>query len=176
MMPNKIKNFLFHVLLLHIVMTLTDILLPNLKYSNRIRGYFIGFFVKKKGSSFMVASGSTFNMLRNLEVGNNVYIAHDTWINATGGLVIEDNVIISPKVVIATTRHAYENKTVSLTKSTHEKITIRSGSWIASNSVITMGVNIGKGSIIGACSVVTKNTDPYCFYAGQPAKKIRSLV
>ncbi|OBZ09823.1 acetyltransferase [Bacillus sp. FJAT-27264] len=45
--------------------------------------------------------------------------------------------------------------------------------WIGSHSVILSGVNIGRGTIIGAGSVVTKNIEPYSIVAGNPARVIK---
>lgn len=123
----------------------------------------------------MVASGCIFNMSRNMEVGDNVYIAHNVWINATAGLKLGDGVIISPGVVIATTKHDYQDGATSLNKSIKAPIEIKKGAWVVSNSVVTSGVTIGEGSIIGACSVVTKNINNFSFYAGQPAKFIKKI-
>lgn len=53
-------------------------------------------------------------------------------------------------------------------------ITIEEDVWIGSNSVILSGVTIGRGSIIGAGSIVTKNIPKYSIVAGNPAKIIKS--
>ena len=45
--------------------------------------------------------------------------------------------------------------------------------WIGANAIILRGVKIGKGSVIAAGSVVTKDVERYCIYGGVPAKKIR---
>ncbi|OME03146.1 acetyltransferase [Paenibacillus odorifer] len=45
--------------------------------------------------------------------------------------------------------------------------------WIGSHSVILSGVNIGRGAIIGAGSIVTKNIEPYSIVAGNPAQIIK---
>lgn len=44
--------------------------------------------------------------------------------------------------------------------------------WIGFGSIILSGVRISEGCIIAAGSVVSKDTEPYCIYAGVPAKKI----
>jgi acetyltransferase-like isoleucine patch superfamily enzyme len=53
------------------------------------------------------------------------------------------------------------------------KIVIEDDVWIGNNSIILSGVNIGRGSIIGAGSVVTKNIEPYSIVGGNPAKLIK---
>ncbi len=45
--------------------------------------------------------------------------------------------------------------------------------WIGINTIIMSGITVGKGSIVGAGSVVTKNVEPYSIVAGNPAKIIR---
>jgi len=48
--------------------------------------------------------------------------------------------------------------------------------WIASNSVILAGVKIGKGSVIAAGRVLTKDVPPYLIVRGVPAKIIKSRL
>lgn len=45
--------------------------------------------------------------------------------------------------------------------------------WIAQNSIIRAGVEIGNGAVVGAGSVVTKSIPPYAIVAGNPARIIR---
>lgn len=45
--------------------------------------------------------------------------------------------------------------------------------WIGYNSVITPGIRIGNGAVIGACSVVTKDVEPYSIVGGNPARELR---
>ena len=45
--------------------------------------------------------------------------------------------------------------------------------WIGANVSICQGVTIGDGAVIGACSLVNKDVEPYAVYAGVPAKKIK---
>jgi len=46
--------------------------------------------------------------------------------------------------------------------------------WIGWNSIVLPGVKIGRGAIIGACSVVTKDVAPFMVAAGNPAKIIKA--
>lgn len=54
-------------------------------------------------------------------------------------------------------------------------IVIQDKAWIGFNSIILKGVTIGKGSIVAAGSVVTKNVEPYTVVGGNPAKLIKRL-
>jgi acetyltransferase-like isoleucine patch superfamily enzyme len=54
-------------------------------------------------------------------------------------------------------------------------VTIKSGAFIGLNSIILDGITIGENSIIGAGSVVTKDVLDGEIWAGNPAKKLRSI-
>jgi len=53
---------------------------------------------------------------------------------------------------------------------------IEDDAWIGANAIILKGVTVGRGAIIGAGSVVTKDVPPMCVYAGNPATFVRKLV
>lgn len=172
---HKLKQFFKNIVIFHSCNLLLEIL-PNHSISNRIRGGFYSIFLKSSGKNFLVAKGVLINCKENLIVGDNVYIAHDVWINAAGGLSLESNVIISPKVVIATTKHLYKDNRIHLQNGGIEPVKIGSGSWIASNCTITMGVSIGAGCIIAANSAVSKDIADYKLAGGVPAKVIKDLI
>ncbi len=56
------------------------------------------------------------------------------------------------------------------------KIVIEDDCWIGAGVVISKTVTIGKGSIIGANSVVTHDIPPYSICAGSPCRVIRSRI
>ncbi|EGQ0374040.1 hypothetical protein EOQ17_12275 [Staphylococcus pseudintermedius] len=163
----------------HIYPNLINLLLvlfPNYKGTNKIRGKLLAPLFKSCGNNLQVASGVIFNMHRNIEIGNDVYIAHNAWINGTGGLFIKDSVIVSPNVIIATTKHERDNGKVSNIESTSSPITIGEGTWIAGNATITMGVILGKGTVVSANSLVNKSfVKDNCLIGGVPAKIIKKL-
>jgi acetyltransferase-like isoleucine patch superfamily enzyme len=53
-------------------------------------------------------------------------------------------------------------------------IAIEDDVWIGANAVILPGVTIGRGAVIGAGSVVTKDVAPYTICAGNPARVMRA--
>ena len=53
-----------------------------------------------------------------------------------------------------------------------DPIAIEDGVWIGFNVVVLKGVRIGKGAVVGACSVVTRDVEPYTIVGGNPAMRI----
>ncbi|WP_272482092.1 CatB-related O-acetyltransferase [Thomasclavelia spiroformis] len=53
------------------------------------------------------------------------------------------------------------------------KVIIQDDVWIGSNAIILQGITVGKGSVIAAGAVVTKNVPPYTVWGGIPAKQIK---
>ena len=109
----------------------------------------------------------------NVIIGNNSQINPFTVIYGGSGVVIGENVMIAPHVMIAGGNHEYRefSKPMRFSGSySLGKIIIEDDVWIGANTVITDAVHIGKGSIVGAGSVVTKDVKPYDVVAGIPAK------
>jgi acetyltransferase-like isoleucine patch superfamily enzyme len=115
-------------------------------------------------------------------VGSNVEINDYVHIGCTNHILIENNVLIASKVFITDHNHGiYSGESVhdsplSIPKSRiiiGAPVHIEENVWIGEMVTILPGVRIGKGSIIGANSVVNKNIPPYCIAVGTPAKVIK---
>ena len=108
-------------------------------------------------------------------IGNNVYIGEYCVLTSNEEIEIGDNVLISPHNDIVDFNHIYQDPTKPVNQQglIAKKITIQEDAWIGSGSKILMGVTIGKGAIIGAGSIVTKDVPPYHVVAGNPAKTIK---
>lgn len=113
-----------------------------------------------------------------LEIGENVSINDDVFIQASGGVRIGDCVTLSRNVMILTE----SIDIVDYLKISKEKlrphvkkpVMIDSGTWIAAGVIICPGVKIAKDCVVAAGSVVTHDlNENQCFYAGNPAKLIR---
>ena len=59
-------------------------------------------------------------------------------------------------------------------KGLNEKVIIEDDVWIGYGAIILSGVKIGKGSIVAAGSLITKDIEPFSIYGGFPAIKIRN--
>lgn len=120
-----------------------------------------------------------------IRIGNNFYIGRDSQIETD--CTIGDNVILGNKVaIVGKYDHHFQQLGVPVRlasrirdadynwKGLGSMTTIENDVWIGYGSIIMGGVNIKKGAIIAAGSVVTKDTESYSIYGGNPAKKLRA--
>jgi acetyltransferase-like isoleucine patch superfamily enzyme len=108
-----------------------------------------------------------------------VLIGNDTIIGLgnviIGPVTIGNNVMFAQNIVVSGLNHGYEDINIPPSKQdvSCKQIIIDDEVWIGANSTITAGVTIGKHSVIGAGSVVTKNIPPFSVAVGNPAKIIK---
>lgn len=110
-----------------------------------------------------------------LKIGSGSRIGHFNHIYATKSIIIEEKVLTADKVYISDNLHSYENINLSILDQPilqNKEVIIGYGSWIGEN-VCIIGAKIGKNSVIGANSVVTKDIPDYCIAVGSPAKIIK---
>lgn len=131
------------------------------------------FFFKIMGVS--IGTNTTMNMAQyildpgNLKIGQGSHINRGCLLDARGGCYIGDNVSISYNVSLMTGGHDCNSKRFS---GIYLPICIHDYVWIGAGAIILQGVKIGKGAVIAAGAVVTKDVEPYSIVGGVPAKKI----
>lgn len=108
-----------------------------------------------------------------LSIGNNTHINRGCILDARGFLSIGDSVSISYNVAIMTGSHDSMSPTFS---GRHLPIFIEDYVWIGVGAKILNDVRIGRGAIVAAGSVVTKDVPPYSIVAGIPAKPIGERI
>ncbi|NEU27921.1 sugar O-acetyltransferase [Paenibacillus polymyxa] len=111
----------------------------------------------------------------NISIGNNVYINHDMIILDCNEVKIGNEVYIGPRAGLYAANHA-EDPYERAEKGVYSApIILEDHVWLGGDVKITQGVSIGKNSIIGAGSVVTKDIPPNFIAAGNPCKVIRPI-
>jgi acetyltransferase-like isoleucine patch superfamily enzyme len=111
-----------------------------------------------------------------LELGNDVIISENCYISACNSIIIEENVGISPNVMIIDNSRkpgdvSRPSKEQDISKDGYVKI--GADSWIAFGSCVLPNVTIGRHCIIGALSVVNTDIPPYSVAVGSPARVVK---
>lgn len=142
------------------------------------RMLFYRFFTKSQGKHFSTGVRVKIQVPESVTIGNNVSLNDNVWIAANndphGSIVLGDNVLVGPFTIIHSGNHNYESPEIPIVRQgfRFSKIFIGEDVWIAARCTILSGVTIGKGSVIAAGSVVTKDILPFSIVAGVPAKVI----
>ena len=113
------------------------------------------------------------NYGKHIKIGKNVFINFDCVFLDLGGITIEDNVFIAPKVSLLSEGHPVSpNKRQSLVPG---HIHIRKNAWIGAGATILPGVTVGENAVVAAGAVVSKDVPANTVVGGIPAKIIKSI-
>lgn len=136
--------------------------------------------VRRKTLSQFMSIGEGTVIQQNVYVGNgdNVKIGSYCVINENVKLrytEIGDYVLIAPGVSVIGVNHVSDriDIPIALQGDYKDKIVIEENVWIGTNAIITAGVKVEKGCIIGAGAVVTHDCHAFGVYGGVPARLIR---
>jgi acetyltransferase-like isoleucine patch superfamily enzyme len=108
-----------------------------------------------------------------IHIGKNVFINHACSFLDMGGITLEDDVLIGPRVNLVTENHPLDpsDRKALLTK----PIVIKRNAWIGAGATILAGVTVGENSVVAAGAVVSKDVPANTIVAGIPAKVIKSI-
>lgn len=125
---------------------------------------------KKVGKQTNFLMGIAFRAPKNISIGNNSVINQRVLLDGRGGqLIIGNNVDIAQETNIWTLEHDVHSDNH---RSIGGDVTIEDYVWIASRVTVLPGVTIGRGAVVAANAVVTKDVPPMAIVGGVPAKII----
>lgn len=114
-----------------------------------------------------LSDGASVRIGKCVQINENVFIQ---------GASIGDFVMLAPGVAIHSRSHRHDRKDVPMVLQGEEEPrppVIEDDVWIGRNAVILPGVRIGRGALVGAGAVVTKDVEPGAIVGGVPARLIR---
>ncbi|NML67371.1 sugar O-acetyltransferase [Hymenobacter sp. RP-2-7] len=114
------------------------------------------------------------NFGRHIYLGKNVFINHACSFLDLGGITIEDNVQIGPKVNLITENHPLEP---SARKALHlSAIVVRRNAWVGAAATILPGVTVGENAVVAAGAVVNKDVPANTVVGGIPARILKTIA
>ncbi len=129
--------------------------------------------------NFSIGKGTTifmnckFDCAKGLTIGNNSCINANCRLDSRGFLDIGNSVSISEDVIFLTADHNAELLGIC---DREKKVTVADFVWIGTRAMVLPGITIGKGAVIAAGAVVTKDIEPLAVVGGIPAKFIKYRI
>ena len=141
----------------------------------RLRALFWGLFAANIGREVYIKSGTLLFSPGKVEIGDYCTFGPMCTLNGHSGLIIGSFVRFGPNVCILSSLYRFDDWRVPQFFQGHEEglVEIHDDVWIGVNAVVLPHVKVGRGAVVGANSVVTKNVAPYSIVAGAPASHIR---
>ncbi len=136
--------------------------------------------IGKKGNGVIIASKSDL-ITKNLYLDDCVILqGHINFISNKGKLFVKKYSVISAGCIVIPGAHKlkvgvpFYYSALYHIGDNESDITINEDCWVGAGCILLPGINIGRGAVIGAGSVVTRNIPPYAVAVGSPAKVIAS--
>ncbi len=141
----------------------------------RLRARFWGLFLKSLGHDVLVMKGILIASPGRVEVGSNTNLMQNVIIGGEGGVKIGSFVMISSDCRIMTSNHGYEDFHTPMCQQELVKgpVVIEDDVWLGAHVVVLPNVRIGRGAIVAANSLVTKDVAPFSIVCGVPARLIK---
>ena len=112
-------------------------------------------------------------------VGRDVYIADGLTIvdelADVGTVSIGDRASLAPNVTLVASSHPNASRIRPVAPVRAGPVVIEADAWIGAGAVVLPGVRVGRGAVVGALAVVTRDVESLQVVAGQPAREVARL-
>jgi acetyltransferase-like isoleucine patch superfamily enzyme len=149
--------------------------LPHAPITNSIKCELMALRGAKVGHRVKLLQGVWVDRFSSLTIGNDVSIAKDVIVVAIGGMNIGDRTMIGHGSKLISSGHKIPENRESMRFSGAylKEVTIEDDAWLGTQVVILPGVTIGRGAVVAAGAVVTKDVPPFAVVGGVPATIIK---
>lgn len=166
--PNFRGKSGYYVQLWWLVQSSLFMLSPQFLYS--WRRFLLRLFGAKIGRNVIIRPNVKITYPWKISIGDNSWIGDEVVLYSLGDIEIGQNVVISQRSYICTGSHDYHSKGFDIYS---KKITINDFCWLATDVYVAPGVEIGKGTVVGARSSVFHDLPSMKICIGSPAKPIK---
>ncbi len=140
---------------------------------NQVRGKLSEIIGKEIDESTAIFPPFYTNFGRNISLGKNVFINHACSFLDMGGIIIEDEVMLGPRVNLTSENHPLnpnDRKAVI-----PGPIVIKRNAWIGAGATILPGITVGENAVVAAGAIVNRDVPPHTVVAGIPAKITKTI-
>lgn len=138
---------------------------------NNLRIFILKIFGARIGTGCIIYPSVKIWAPWNLEIGDNSCIGPHADIYSMAKIKIGSNVTISQHAVVCTGTHDISTPHNDLYT---KKVAILDQAWVCAYAKVMPGITVSEGAVIGMGAVITKDTQPWGVYAGNPAKLIKT--
>ncbi len=124
-----------------------------------------------KGSAIHMWAG--FYQPENITIGHDTIVGDHAFLDGRADLAIGNHVDIASQVLIYNSQHDIDSEDF---QGVDKPVRIEDYAFIGPRAIILPGVTVGKGAVVAAGAVVTRNVEPYTVVGGVPAKLIRKRL
>jgi len=167
-MTQKLLLLLYYAIAYH----LPDQTFPGGKVFRRLREQLCRRFIAEAGKGIKIESHVFLADGRYLHIGSDSGIGTGSRVY---GAIIGEGVMIAPNVLFLKENHRYDDIDAPIDGQGYTTIAlpvIEDWTWIGERAIILPGRRVGRGAIVGAGAVVTRDVEPFSIVAGNPARLI----
>lgn len=150
-------------------------LLLNNRRSGRLRAALLRLNGATVGEDCWVHGGLVIQEAFRINLGDKVFINANCLLDGAASITIGDRVSVAYQVTLITGTHQIGPSDCRAGALAPRPIVVGEGAWIGARAVILPGVTIGRGAVVAAGAVVTKDVPDDTIVAGNPARVMRAI-
>ena len=141
--------------------------------SSGVKAKVLRLFGAKIGKGVVLKPSINFKFPWRISIGDNTWIGEGVWLDSLENITIGANACVSQGAYLCTGNHDWTDPAFGYTL---RPIVVEDGAWVGARATVLPGVTVADHSIVAAGSVVSKSTEPYMIYSGNPAVAVKRRV